>query len=267
MSAKNLADYLGISDVAHEDTTRVAEIHRGTVSSPERACAEQLARSSEFGEWIRSPGSSRLLVHTMYSEDPPPVSGLSLFCMSLWKALKPGRRDRRFIPLVFFCGLHAEPLPEDDNTGATRVHGMMRSLIYQLLGLYHGREPRLLITSPQEIAAIQEGKLSTLYGLFHRLVHGLPADVTVCCLVDGAVYFERDEILDDFENVMVPLVQLAGQGITRAPFKLLVTNPINTSHVRNWFAGKPILSITQFDLACMESNGQGFERELASAIP
>ncbi|KKY36668.1 putative short chain dehydrogenase reductase [Diaporthe ampelina] len=231
MSARILASYLGIPDVAAEDATHVAGTHQATVSPPERACAEQLARSGKFLQWLRSPGSSRLLVHTNYSGGPSPVSGLSLFCVSLREALL-ARPDRRFIPLVFFCGLHTELLGDDSNgalvDARSGAHGLMRSLIYQLLGRYHGREPVWLNETPQEIHAIQEGNLSALYGLFHRLVHRLPGDVAVCCLVDGAVYYERDEFLDDMESVMLPLLQLCGQGVTRAPFKLLVTSPAST---------------------------------------
>jgi hypothetical protein len=283
---------LGIPDVLFEDLQHLIEVGEQRVPARQRACAEQLARSGRFTEWLRSSTSSQLLVHANYSENAN-ISGLSLFCFSLANVLA-GRPDR-FIPLVFFCGMHAE-LPDEDeeeedeeeprdshsvllsaahaqklqerwlNMDTIGARGLMLSFIHQLLGRYYHPRGISIAMTPQELHDTENRNLRALYELFRRLVRMLPESVTVCFPVDGTVYYERDEFLRGMERIMVPLLQLSQPGITRARLKVLLTSPTDTSDVREWFAQESILSMREIDRPGLVSESTELERILATAI-
>lgn len=293
MAPSDLAMRLGIPNVLPQDMQHLNEVGRHRVLERQRACAEQLARSSKFADWLRSPTSSRLLVHENNSKVSK-ISGLSLFCVSLEKVL--ATHSGCFIPLAFFCGLHAE-LPDDpdssgesnddyDESGASRSEpqnaarnhdpqtpwlspgsaGLMQSLIYQLLEKHYHLNGEYLTVTPQEIDGIENRKLGALYEVFRRLVYMLPESVTVWLMVDGAVYYERDEFVDDMQRVMLPLLQLSEPGVTRARLKVLVTSPTNMSDIQEWFAEDSILSMTELGRPAQVTNEQGLQNMLASAL-
>lgn len=295
VAPSDLAIWLGIPNVLSEDMQHLNEVGRHRVPARQRACAEQLARSSKFADWLRSPTSSRLLVHENYSNSKvSEISGLSLFCVCLEKVL--ATRSDRFIPLAFFCGLHAE-LPDDpdssdesiddyDESRASRSEpqnaafnhdpqgpwlspgsaGLIQSLIYQLLEKYYHPKGEYLTVTPEEIDGIENRKLGALYEFFRRLVYMLPESVTVWLMVDGAVYYERDEYVDDMQRIMLPLLQLSKPGVTRARLKLLVTSPTNMSDIQEWFAEDSILSMTELGRPAQVTNEQGLQGMLASAL-
>lgn len=295
VAPSDLAIWLGIPNVLPEDMQHLNEVGRHRVPARQRACAEQLARSSKFADWLRSPTSSRLLVHENYSNSKvSEISGLSLFCVSLEEVLV--THSDRFIPLAFFCGLHAE-LPDDpdfsdesnddyDESGASRSEpqntalnhdpqgpwlspgsaGLIQSLIYQLLEKYYHPKGEYLTVTPEEIDSIENRKLGALYEFFRRLVYMLPEGVTVLLMVDGAVYYERDEYVGDMQRIMLPLLQLSEPGVTRASLKLLVMSPTNMSDTQEWFAEDSILSMTELDRPAQVTNEQGLQSMLASAL-
>lgn len=289
VAPSDLAIWLGIPNVLPEDMQHLNEVGRHRVPARQRACAEQLARSSKFADWLRSPTSSRLLVHEDYSNSKvSEISGLSLFCVSLEEVLS--THSNRFIPLVFFCGLHAE-LPDDpdssdesnddyDESGARTAlkhdlqgpwlspgsAGLIQSLIHQLLEKYYHLKGEYLTVTPEEIDGIENRKLGALYEFFRRLVYMLPEGVTVWLMVDGAVYYEWDEYVDDMQRIMLPLLQLSEPGVTRARLKLLVTSPTNMSDIQEWFAQDSILSMTELGRPAQVTNEQGLQSMLASAL-
>lgn len=295
MAPSDLAMLLGIPNVLPQDMQHLNEVGRHRVSARQLAGAKQLARSNKFADWLRSPTSSRLLVHENYSNSKiSEISGLSLFCVSLEKVL--ATHSDRCIPLVFFCGLHAE-LPDDpdssdelsddyDESGAssseaqnTAVNhdpqspwlspgstGLVQSLIYQLLEKYYHPTGEYVTVTPQEIDGIENRRLGALYEFFRRLVYMLPEGVTVWLMVDGAVYYERDEYVDGMQRIMLPLLQLCEPGVTRARLKLLVMSPTNVSDIPEWFAEDSILSMTELGRPAQVRNEQGLQSMLVSAL-
>lgn len=295
MAPSDIAMLLGIPNILPQDMQHLNEVGRHRVPARQRACAEQLARSSKFADWLRSPTSSRLLVHENYSNSKvSEISGLSLFCVSLEKVL--ATHSDRFIRLAFFCGLHAE-LPDDPDSsdesnddyhesGPSHAEpqntalnhdpqspwlspgsaGLIQSLIYQLLEKYYHLKGEYLTVTTQEIDGIENRKLGALYEVFRRLVYMLPEGVTVWLMVDGAVYYERDEYVDDMQRIMLPLLQLSEPGVTRAHLKVLVTSPTNMSDVQEWFAQDSILSMTELGRPAQMTDEQGLQSMLASAL-
>lgn len=293
-SIAHLSNWLRIPDVLDQDLEHIREVGRERIPAPKRACAEQLARSNKFVHWLRNPAPSQLLVHANYRECEE-ISGMSLFCVSLRRVL--ASRPDRFIPLVFFCGLHTEQRDDDDDgaesssddsseprathsvpPSAARAHGLpsppldigahglIRSFIHQLITWYsHHHEPLWFVKTPQEQHAVENNDLRALYELFRSLVRSLPSRMTVCCLVDGVKYYERDEFLEDMESVMRPLLELSASRPTPL-IKVLLTSPKDTSDVQDWVADESILSMRELGRPSLVSDEAGLERMLASAL-
>lgn len=164
------------------------------VSERDQARAQHLADSGDFRGWLTREESGCLLVHGDFSQASQ-VSGLSLFCCSLRRVFMD--HEPRFIPLVFFCGMHTGPpawppaytdpqliappeydeYPDEelpppythiDDTGGCV---MIRSLIYQLLRRLRGR---IIPMRRAELEGIESGNIDALCGLFSRLLRLYP---------------------------------------------------------------------------------------------
>lgn len=266
VSTGDIASWIHIPDVVHQDLQYIDEVCK--VNDP-MARAEELAQSETFLEWLQTPTSSQLLVHANDGEGAQ-ISGLSLFCVSLRRVLK--SRPDRFIPVVFFCGLHVEP-PSATGTQSrpgpglnSGAHGLIRSFIHQLMDHCYFHCPVSVTGTARARHGTENDDLEALYPLFRSLVCAIPNHITVCCLVDGAVYYERDEFLDDMRGVMLPLLHLAGLDLMKGRLKVLFTSPTSTSYVRDWVAEESILSMTELGRPGLVSDEEGLERMLASAV-
>ncbi len=112
--------------MATDDLRRINKKRQTWVPGNEQAQAEQLVQSGQLKGWMVSATSSQLLVHGDY-EGRQYMSSLSLFCTSLFESL--AARGPRFIPLVFFCGLHTDR-STDEHTGGRAI---IQTFICQLL--------------------------------------------------------------------------------------------------------------------------------------
>lgn len=258
MTPNELISCLGIPDILSQDFQCLSEKRKVAVPAPEQARAEQLIRTIQIREWLTGPTSSQLLVHGNYDRRAY-ISGLSLFCMSLAHTL--AERAPRFIPLVFFCGLHTEPL-QDTHTGG---RALIQSFIRQLLCQYDFNGGSIPM-APEELDDVQNGDVSALCSLFERLVHMLPKSVAVFCLVDGVVYYERDEFLVDLEQVLMTILRLPDQEGVQAPIKVLLTSPTRTAVVRQPFPDDLILSMEGMVRADLVASSSRLGRELSSGI-
>lgn len=258
MDPNELVNCIGISDILSQDFQRLAEKQKVAVPAAEQARAEQLIRTSQIREWLTSPTSSQLLVHGNYDRRAY-ISGLSLFCMSLANTL--AERVPRFIPLVFFCGLHTEAL-QDAHTGG---RALIQSFIRQLLSQYDFNGGNIPVT-PEDLDDVQNGDLRSLCTLFERLVQMLPKSVALFCLVDGVVYYERDEFLEDLGRVLMSILQLSDQEGVHAPVKVLLTSPTRTAVVRQPFPDDMILSMEGMVRADLVASSSRLGRELSSGI-
>lgn len=258
MGPEDLISYIGIPDILSHDFQHLTEKRKVKVSEPEQARAEQLIRTSQVREWLTSPASSQLLVHGNYDRRAY-ISGLSLFCMSLAHTLS--ERAPRFIPLVFFCGLHTQPL-QDAHTGG---RALIQSFICQLLRQYDFTGDGIAI-APEDLDDIEQGDVGTLCRVFERLVHMLPHSVALFCLVDGVVYYEREEFLHDLERVLMTILQLSDQEGVQAPIKVLLTSPTRTAVVRQPFPDELILSMEGMVRADLVASSSRLGRELSSGM-
>ncbi|KIH93601.1 hypothetical protein SPBR_04419 [Sporothrix brasiliensis 5110] len=225
------------------------------ITGAEQGGAGHLVAHHKLQLWLRVPASSQLLIHgTSDGRGLWPVSGLSLFCASL--AMTLGSHPR-IIRLLFFCGLHADDrhnrgstFQSDDEALHVGGRAIISSFICQLLCAYDFG-PELLIDATRE-GAVVDGDLDELCRIFGALVSGLPPDLVLVCVVDGAAYYERPEFLADASVVLACILRLSMDDSVPAVVKILVASPVPTTHIRRPFSDDTILSMaalyhTQWD--------------------
>ncbi|KAG4222786.1 hypothetical protein PC116_g28741 [Phytophthora cactorum] len=248
---------LGIGDIDTIDIEAIEE-KRQELPPQDRRRTEQLVHDRRFQNWIVSPASAKLMIYGNFSGFMVETSALSLFCTTLTKAF---RSRKRYLSLVWFCGRHLGyddesdsdssdeeddydggpnlgPDEEDDYGPETRqsvIKRMVRSLIAQLLCDYDFGSRHLL---PPDIdpEIIEEGhSLSQLRRLLCWLVRQLPEEITLFCLIDGIVFYEREDFEDPMLDVLGDILGLTVSNDVMASVKVLVTSPRPTSTVRIGF--------------------------------
>lgn len=249
---QEILEWINIPDLTTQDLSLIQE--RGALRVPphERARAEQLINLNKIQQWIVSPTSCQLLIHGDY-ESTRHVSGLSLFCSSLYQSLE----DKpHIIRLAFFCGLHTAST-SDEYTGAGV---MLLNFICQLLCQhdFEGRIPSAEIL--EELVILRD--IEELCRLFECLISLLPEDVVIFCLVDGILYYEREEFRDDMAYILVTILRMSDEQSTPAALKVLVTSPSNTMDVRRPFPPDLIVSMGGVNMPGMVSSKQRLERML-----
>ncbi|KAL2283615.1 hypothetical protein FJTKL_09690 [Diaporthe vaccinii] len=60
-------------------------------------------------------------------------------------------------------------------------------------------------------------------------------EVTLLCLIDGMVYYERDEFIGEMQYVLTEIVRLVGDPTVQANVKLLITSPWRTDMAQQFF--------------------------------
>jgi len=256
---QELLDWIGIPDAASDDRKRINERRQMWVPSNEQARAEQLIRSTQFKDWMVAGTSSQLLVHGEY-EGQRYVSGLSLFCSSFVQSLE--ARAPRFIPLIFFCGLHTDPFT-DQHTGGRAI---IQNFVCQLLCQFDF-DTRLLASKKLDEHLIQLGDVDELCKLFQWLVSQLPRSVVLFCLLDGVGYYERTEFEHDMGFVVEKLLRISAEQKTQAGVKILLTSSNRTNYIRQPFPDELVLSIESMARADMVPSTSRLERQLNESQP
>lgn len=242
-------------DLEKVDMQRISETKK-RLDPEQRAKAENVVQNGQFKEWVVSTASEILLIHGNFRGGNQKVSALSSFCATLTEAL---RADRRFIPLVFFCGRHLE---DDPCAGG---FSMIVSLVVQLLS-QQDFDMQLL---PYEVydALDQWGDISAFCSLFEWLLCQLQDDVTVFCLIDGAVYYEREAFVHDMSEVLADILEMSTDGRLPVTFKVLVTSPTPTTVVRLPFeVDGAILSIEAMPSRQWQPSDSRTRREIAQGL-
>lgn len=238
---------LGISDVA-----RVKEQGATLVSAHDKKRADQVIQTQHFRHWMGTPGRARLLVHGMFRGGGRTVSALSLLIATLAEALR--ERPTDFVCLTFFCGSHLD-VDEGDGDAPQSVGGpaLVRALLAQLL-LQRPDSDTRLAAAEADMDLVQRGDVGQLCALLGLLVRRLPAETTVFILLDGLVYYERDEYADGADLALAEIMRLAAAGDVAANVKVLAASPWPTDAARRWFRddageilhmqGMPMLELT-----------------------
>lgn len=199
--------------------------HRPDIPAIDRQRAEGLVNATHFRQWLVAPTSQKLLIHGDL-QGPSGVSGLSVLCLMLVKAL---RNSPRFRPVVFFCGRHMDE--QDENAGGK---GLRRSLTAQLL---YQQSFDTGILDGNNVQNGLDGKLDAFCALFHSLAQQIPKETTLVCVIDGIKYYEREIYAREMGTVVVRLLDILQDPYLGSVVKLLVTSPLETKIIRRAFTG------------------------------
>ncbi|OBT85447.1 hypothetical protein VE02_06171 [Pseudogymnoascus sp. 03VT05] len=256
---QELLDWIGVPNAAGDDRKLISERWQMRVPLNEQAQAEQLIRSTQFKDWVVAGTSSHLLIHGEY-DGQRYVSELSLFCSSFAQSLE--ARAPRFIPLIFFCGLHTDP-DTDLHTGGRAV---IQNFICQLLCQFDF-DTRSFASEKLDEHLIQLGDIYELCRLFQWLVGKLPQSVVLFCLIDGVGYYERQEFEHDIGFVVEKLLKISAEKKTQAGIKILLTSSSRTTYIRQPFPDELVLCIESLARANMVPSKSRLERQLSESQP
>ncbi|KAK3987004.1 hypothetical protein QBC44DRAFT_352083 [Cladorrhinum sp. PSN332] len=240
ISLQDLLDWIDVPDVAAGDMRHIKETRHRWVTPREQARAEQLVQSRQLREWMASTESSQLLVHGDY-EGQRSVSGLTLFCSSLLETL--ALRAPRFVPLVYFCGMHTDRRADAYTGGRAIIQSFICQLLCQVEDANDLDITHSLADQGFDETLIRIGDVEELCCVFAWLVGRLPSGVVVFCLLDGIVYYERNELEQDMAVVLVTLLRVSDESNTRAAVKVLLTSPSRTVSIRQPFPDHLVLSM------------------------
>ncbi len=253
VSPQELLDWIDIPDLASQDLEDLEEKRQVRVPADERARAEQLIQARQFQEWLVCPTSSQLLIHGNY-DGKRLLSGLSLFCASFIEAL--AERAPRFLHLVFFCGLHEDPMVEDYTGGQAMIQSFTCQLLCQFD--FGAGAPAAMVS--EEL--IRSGDLEHLCAVFEWLVGRLPREIVLVCIIDGIVYYERPWFLQDMGTALVTILGISAAQNTQAAVKVLVTSPTMTTEARQPFPDGLIISMDAMAQPRMVASKLRLERQL-----
>lgn len=189
--------------------------------------AYALMRNAKFEVWLKSSKAQALLVDgnsasVAFSRTSP----ISLLCATLARSLVDVQSA---ICLQFFCGLHTS-----SNDSLSGPQGLIRSLILQLL-LCCNFDLRF-INSRTSRDQIQSYELDHLCELFRKLLHQIPIDQVVFCIIDSISLYERAEWRQDVCFVVRKLRELTEAVELNAVFKLFLASSSRSRHVKDHIA-------------------------------
>ncbi|GAP85104.2 hypothetical protein SAMD00023353_2200330 [Rosellinia necatrix] len=282
MLSINQDDLWDLLDIFDIDTTDLETIEEKGKQLPiqDQARTEPVVNNQLFQDWIVSPRSAKLMIYGDFSPFHMAASALSLFCKTLANAF----RDRkRYLCLVWFCGLHLGDNDESDtdsnesegdfddqldgvydkeddyNFGTRKrvIERMIRSFIAQLLCDYDFGPGHLFPPDVDPDVIGQGQSLSQLRRLFIWLVRRLPEEITLVCLIDGISFYEREEFEDPMLDALGDILELTASEDMGVAVKVLVTSPRPSVTFRMGFedgnaslgnAGETRTSILSLDL-------------------
>ncbi|KAI6336792.1 hypothetical protein MCOR29_000168 [Pyricularia oryzae] len=182
----------------------------------------------------------------------PPESGTTHFCTKLIEHIA---EHPRHLSLNFFCGQHLEPC--NPHSGG---RAMIQTFLCQLLNQCDFG-PQYQVN--QELELIRAGDVKELYRMFESLFRRADPSLCVFCIIDGVVFYERDEFLQDLGDVIPMIVKLSAEHDTHMPIlKFLIASPTKTSVVRRLFTDDQIFSMTTMSEYIEDPSPMRVERRL-----
>ena len=225
----------------------------------ERATTEGLLSIPRFRDWMVSPTSRELLVQGSLTGDRE-ISSLSVFCSTFTTAIR-GRP--KYISLIHFCGLHADPATDAD-AGAD---GMIMSFIAQLLWQWDFDTAHL--QQYVDLSWVEYGEDPTwgdLLNLLKWLIRQLPPSQTVFFIVDGAYHYEKNVHIDAFIDSMAAILDTTLDEAVGATVKILVTSPCRATEIRQGFHDDAVLLLKEGSAANMDASPRHFQHRISRAL-
>lgn len=260
MDQESLRGILNTRDLDQIDMALIID-KKEQLPARQQVQAEQIVNTPLFRDWIVSTSSAKLLIQwgTHLPHTIAEVSPLSIFCTTMVRALQ---AKERFISVQWFCGRHIDPVEAGPYIGG---HVMLASLIDQLFRQYafDTRPLHREIT----LAGLQAGDPDELKTLLGWLVRQLPPTVTLFCIVDGVVLYERDEYWDEAAPVLAYLLSLTEDPTVQVAVKVLFASTPGPIEVRGPFeAEELILNVETLPRLAWAPSEERVARELGDGI-
>jgi hypothetical protein len=222
LSQDDLLDILDVSaDSPIRDLRRIIRAGQSTELSASHT-AKGIIESKRFKDWLSTDASAALFIEgssslASYGRNTP-MSLVSSVVIENLRGKEPA------IAIYFFCGSHTSA--KDPIKGP---HGMMRSLICQILRLFSVDLDFISFHRYRE--QLQPLNLHTLCDCFEKLVRRLPVDTVLFCIIDSICFFEKKEWAEGCQKAVNDLQDLADDDELGAVFKLLITSPSRSRYV------------------------------------
>jgi hypothetical protein len=110
------------------------------------------------------------------------------------------------------------------------------------------------------------GDVGELCCLFERLIFHLPRSTLLVCLIDGVVYYEREEFMESMADVLVAILRISNEQRTSATIKVLLTSPTRTMEVRRPFHDELVLSMEPRVRSGVAASKGRLERQLSEHV-
>ena len=137
----------------------------------------------------------------------------------------------------------------------------MRSLIVQLL--QQQTFDTTMLSKDINLEGVAGGDLEHLCRLFVWLVRRIPRDMTLVCIIDGLVYYERDDYEAGMLKAMKILLGLVRDRDLGLHIKVLATNPSPTDSVQGIFNDRDECFLSMAELPWI---GEQFNLEASGIV-
>lgn len=221
---------LGTPDFDYADVAFILD-KKEEIPARQRAQAEQIVNTTIFRNWVVATFSTKLLVQwtSRLPKTIAEVSPLSIFCATMAQAL---HAKERFISIQFFCGRHIDPM---ESAGYVGGRTMLLSLIAQLFR-HWSFDMRLLY--PSITARLHEYQVGVLEDLLGWMVRQLPPTITLFCIIDGVVLYEREEHWEEALPALGFVLGLTKDPGVSATVKVLFTSTPGPDTIRAAFTAE-----------------------------
>ncbi|KUJ13892.1 uncharacterized protein LY89DRAFT_149357 [Mollisia scopiformis] len=221
-----------------------------------------LMTTTRFKNWLGGGRSDILLVDGHGdSAKSGKTSPMSVFCSTFIASVI---KLHTTIVLHFFCGQHVTFV--DPLRGA---HGLLRSLICQLLLYPNTQEPNLDSLSQQKLYNdLRAHELNALRHLFQQLVQQLPRGTLVFCIIDGISEYET-KMNNSTENLQLVVDTLQSivrdHGLGGPTFKVLMTSANRSTEIVKKIPPQDCISLRAGNVHSGLISEQAFFAEISKA--
>ncbi|KAJ5730319.1 uncharacterized protein N7483_004827 [Penicillium malachiteum] len=186
-----------LSFKSKENAADIEECLAGAeMNRKQRRQISSITKGEAFRGWLgEQSGSSTLIVYGNMEIDAC-ISPISFLTSTIGKYCK----ERGFIVLSYFCGLHGE----------SDSYDILRTMIGQLLSQAELMVGSSLTISRNEFKGIKRRSLRTLNSLFAGLIEQLSSHrIRVVCLINTISTFETSEKVRETKSILSSLCRVA----------------------------------------------------------
>jgi len=176
-----------------------------------------VTESQTLKNWLLNPMNAVLLIRGNSEDTDNSASAMSFVAAHVIQSARQIKKSR-LLCLHWFAGQHRNVRGDLD----ANVHGIIRSLIGQLVHMYNGFD--LYFLKRSWALAMRENDLTVLCDVFDELIFQLPEKTVVFCVIDWLAcleYQQREEVELLLERLQAIARHASGKGCV---FKLLLTH-------------------------------------------